>query len=171
MSQKATFFICHILSRASSHNITQLLGCVLWDNVSHEDSYALILEFFVYEEHLGCFMWTFQQEIVDYRSVFITAFSFGKRPSCSSLIMLCDIVFIHYVFFVFFFLKKKTSFQLLHSMFKMPLPHCVARLPCCKMPTEEEGELREGEGENDDYCCEVIITSNCVTMCGSGASF
>lgn len=51
-------------------------------------------------------------------------------------------------------------------MFKMSLPQCVARLPRCEMPTEEEGKLGEGEGVNDNYYREVILISNCVTMCG-----
>ena len=37
-------------------NIAQLLGCILWDHVSHDHNYPLIMGFLVCGEHSGCVM-------------------------------------------------------------------------------------------------------------------
>ena len=62
----------HLFSVRCHHNITQLFGCVQWDQVSSEKSTILITGFSIYKEHSSCVLWwTFRQAVVDYQSFFV----------------------------------------------------------------------------------------------------
>ena len=79
--------ILYILTNYSTYalhynNITRLVGCIPWDQVSHEHDSPLILEFYVYKDHLWHALWTFHQVVVN------TTSFFEKRPSCSYLVIL-----------------------------------------------------------------------------------
>ena len=69
-------------------NVTQLLGCVLWDLVAGESNCPLILGLPIYGETL--MLYTVEFPTSNYKSIFkrIATFSFGKRLSSRYLLML-----------------------------------------------------------------------------------
>ena len=56
---------------AHKHNVTQLLGCVPWEHVSHEHTSPSITWFHVYMEHSTYVKRTFRQTIINYGSFWI----------------------------------------------------------------------------------------------------
>lgn len=72
-------------------NITKLLDSIMWDDVSHEHNYPWILGFRVNEE-VNTQTEKFLTNICKSSKLFYCNLSFfGKRTSCSCLVMLCTI--------------------------------------------------------------------------------
>ena len=55
------------MQRPNTHTMTQLLGCGMWDHVSGEHGYPLILQFHVYGEHSSYVCVSFDEKIQNLR--------------------------------------------------------------------------------------------------------
>ena len=71
-----------------THNIAQLLGCVMWDHVLDKSESPSVHVFPIYGEHSGLCIMEFLTN--NYNNLFFIAYSFFvKRPSSSCSVILC----------------------------------------------------------------------------------